>query len=49
MPVIDLNGFDTQRDAMSAVCAVLKDWDEGFLSGIEALCVVNAIATEWSH
>ena len=47
MPIINLDGFDTQLDPMGAVCAVLKDWEDGFLSGIEALRIVNAVATEW--
>lgn len=46
--MIDLSGFDTQLDAMSAVCAVLDDWRNDYLSGIEALRIIDAIATEWS-
>lgn len=47
MPAIDMSGLDTQTKPMDAICEVLNDYHEGFISPLEAVGVINAIATEW--
>lgn len=47
MPVIDMSGFKTQTEPMKAIEETLKDYKDGFLSGLEALGIINAISTEW--
>lgn len=47
MPVIDLAGFDTQSDPMSAIAEVLNDYHGGFTNSVETLSIVSAIAREW--
>lgn len=47
MPVIDLNGFDTQSAPMNAIAEVLNDYNGGFTNSVETLSIVNAIVTEW--
>lgn len=47
MPVIDMSGLDTQSAPMKAIDDVLKEYHQGFLSGIETLNVITAISIEW--
>jgi len=49
MPVIDLSGFDTQHDALSAIAEVLNDYHNGFTNAVETVSVVNAIVSEWRY
>ena len=47
MTVIDLSGFNTQTEPMSAIEMVLTDYQQSFLDPKEALSIINAIAVEW--
>lgn len=44
---IDLRGFDTQNDAMTAITSVMLDWQDGHMTHKEALGVVMAVCEEW--
>ncbi len=47
MPVIDLAGFDTQQEPMSAIAEVLNDYRGGFTNSVETISVIEAIVSEW--
>lgn len=47
MPVIDMSGLDTQSAPMKAIDNILKEYHQGFLSGIETLNAITAISIEW--
>ena len=47
LAIIDLNGFDTQQEPMSAIAEVLNDYNGGFINAIETVSIVNAIVSEW--
>lgn len=49
MTMINLEGFNTQVAPMDAITEVLEDWDNGFVSGIEALRIIKAVTYEWNH
>ena len=48
MAYVDLRGFDTQRDAMTAIVQIMSDWREGFTTHKETLSLLNAVAEEWA-
>lgn len=45
--ILNMTGFDTQSDAMSAIDMVVEDYQNGFMSGIEFITAVKAINIEW--
>ena len=49
MPVLNMDGWDTQAKPMAAVGEVMQDYADGMLSGIEALRMIDAINYEWNH
>ena len=49
MASIDMTGLDTQRAPMKAVDDILKEYHQGFLSGIETLNAITAISIEYHH
>lgn len=49
MPVLDMSGFDTQQAPMKAIDDVLKEYSQGFLSGVETLNAITAISIEYHH
>ena len=46
--VLDMEGLDTQADAMAAIGMLIDDYDAGFMSGIEFITAVKAVSVEWS-
>lgn len=49
MPVIDMNGLDTQRAPMEAIFEILNDYHGGFVNAVETLSIINAVAVEWKQ
>lgn len=49
MPVIDMTGLDTQSAPMKAIDDILKEYHNGFLSGIEALNIISIVSIEWKQ
>ena len=48
MAYIDLRGFNTQTDAMTAVVQIMQDWRNGFTTHKETLSLLSAVAEEWA-
>jgi hypothetical protein len=49
MPVIDMTGLDTQLAPMKAIDEILSDYANGFVSGKEALTLIDIVNYEWKH
>lgn len=49
MPVISLEGLDTQLAPMKAIDEILRDYYEGSINSREAVEIINAINYEWKH
>ena len=47
MPVINMSGFDTQKEPMKAIDEVLQDFYGDFINSREAIEIINAIMCEW--
>lgn len=47
MPTIDMTGLNTQQAPMDAISEVLNDYHGGFINAMEAMGIINAVATEW--
>ena len=44
---IDLKGFNTQLDPMSAIEEIAKDYEGDFINAKMAMMYINAIVHEW--
>lgn len=49
MPTVDLRGFDTQSDPMSAICEVVNDNFDGHVDAKTAMAYIKAICSEWRY
>ena len=49
MATVDLRGFDTQSDPMSAICEVVNDNYDGHVDAKTAMAYIKAICSEWRY
>lgn len=49
MPSVDLRGWDTQSDPMSAICEIVNDNFDGHVDAKTAMAYIKAICSEWRY